>query len=120
MAEKFPSKTVQVALTGATYVELIPAPADTETAYELTRFYGQNDNAGARTLSIAFNNGGTRTICWTSQSAAQNEQFRSLDGGDESQPIDLVVSSTGQSIDMKASGACTGTIAATYKIMETK
>jgi hypothetical protein len=123
--EKFPKKSVQVALTGNTYATLVAAPPDTETAYRILKVFGQNNAGAARKLQLAFNNNATRTIVWESASVANGIMFSGT-LGEEQFPVDIVLSNppatgdTGHKLDMRLDDTGTDTIVCTYEILEAR
>ena len=116
MPEKFPVASVQVALTGATYVELVAHPPK-DVAYRIRNVYGENTTGSSRVLHLAFNNAGTRTVVFHSHAAVQDHLW-THDDVDNVGIIGLVLSSTDHSLDMKLDGAGTDTIVCSYEIME--
>jgi hypothetical protein len=117
MPEKFPVKSVQVALTGTTYATLVAAPP-TDVAYRITKVFGQNNAGGARTLYLAFNDGGTRTIIWETASVGDGVLFSGTAGAEQFNDIGVVLSATDHSLDMKLDDTGTDTIVCSYEILE--
>ena len=60
---KFPVKTSVATLNGTSYVELVPSPPSGEV-YRISSLFGGNSSGGTRTISIWFNDNGTRTSCY--------------------------------------------------------
>ena len=109
---------MRVALTGATYVELVPAPPE-DVAYKVGKFTGTNLAASAnRSLTIAFKNSTTYTILWLSGVIADGAQYNPPTAGEVVQTLDFTLSSTDHSIVMKLDDTGTDTIVASYEILE--
>lgn len=113
---KFPSKSSQVALNGTTYATLVPAPPE-DVSYRVTRVYGQNTTANPRTLTLAFNNGGARSIVWQSVAAAQDTCFTQSAVGTEIFELGIILEQ-GESLDMKLEDTGTDKIVAAYEVAE--
>ena len=111
--ERFPSKTVAVALTGATYAELVAAPPN-GVAYRIRNIYGRNTSGGIRTLELAFNDG-ARVPIWFSAAAGDNAMFNVT-----TSLVDLNISltATDESLDMRIDDTGTDRIVCTYDIEE--
>jgi len=116
MPEKYPVRSAQVALTGNTYATLVPAPP-AQVSYYIIKVFGQNNAGAARTLQLAFNNGGTRTVVWESASTADATMFAGSLGA-ENFPIDLVLANTDESLDMRLDDTGTDTIVCSYEVRE--
>lgn len=113
---KFPVKSSQVALNGTTYATLVPAPEE-GASYRVTKVFGQNTTAAPRTLTLAFNNGGTRSIVWQSVAAVQDSCFTQSDVGTEIFELGINLEK-GESLDMKLEGTGTDKIVAAYEVAE--
>jgi len=117
----FPAKSSQKSLNGTTYATLVASPPR-RVSYVVTHVYGQNTSGGARTLALAFNDDGTRSVIWRSGSAAgatpDGECFTQSDAGGEIFELGLILE-RGETLDMKVeSGACTDKMVASYHVEE--
>ena len=116
--ESFPTEKAVVALTGNTYVTLVSAPP-AGVAYRVKNVYGQNNAGAARTLTLAFNEGGTRTVVWQSASTADAAMFTQTGGGTQNFNLDLSLTNTDESLDMQLEAAGTDRVVCIYEVAET-
>ena len=112
--ERFPIKTVAVALNGTTYAELVAAPPF-GVAYRIKNIYGQNNAGGARILELAFNENTTRTPVWFSASTADAAMFNVTTSLVD---LNIALTNTDESLDMRIDNTGTDRIVCTYEIEE--
>jgi hypothetical protein len=114
---RFPVRSTESTLSGTSWVELVSNPS-MKQSYRVTRVFGQNTDGDDRSLALAFNKGGTRTIVWVSAVTTAGNCFTQKIAGDEVWELGLILGGTAQSLDARLDAAGTSRIICSFEMLD--
>ena len=116
--EKFPLTAVWATLDGTNNVTVVAAPPAGEVRL-IRRFYAINNVvAGTKTLTLYINDNTTVVPVWKSQATAFAALFNQGVSGVQNERINLLLSTTTQSLEVDLDGTGTAKILAWYETRE--
>jgi len=115
--ENFPLTATTATLNGTTHVTLVSAPPAGE-ARRIRRIYGISSQATARVLTLHLNDNSTVIPIWVSPSTTLGNFFNQTTQGEQDPRLDIVLSSTDQSLEMDLDNAGTNVVVAWYETLE--